>query len=155
MRLRHKKNAEADIYKSIYCIDNNGFFDAKKIFKNDNKLQLELGMGKGRFIIEMSKRYPDTNFIGIEKSATIVLKAIDNYEQHITNEMINKNLELTNLRFMCMDIEKIDTIFPEKTIDKIFLNFSDPWPKKRHATRRLTHNNFLTKYYKISEFIPK
>ena len=149
MRLRHKKNAEVDVYKSIYCINNNGFFDAETNFKNNNKLQLELGMGKGKFVIEMSKNNLNINYIGIERSATIVLKAIENYKSFLNAELNNQNSQLSNLKFMCMDIGKIDTIFPKQKIDKIYINFCDPWPKKRHAIRRLTHINFLNKYYNI------
>lgn len=148
MRLRHKKNSEVDILSSPFCIQTNTHngivandivFDSKKIFGNDNPIYLELGMGKGQFVIEMSKRYPNINFIGIEKSATIVLKAIDKLIQE----------DRPNLRFMCDGVENIDKIFKPHSIDKIFLNFSDPWPKKRHESRRLTHHNFLSIYEKL------
>lgn len=173
MRLRHKKNAEVDILSNPFCIHtvtkddivtNDIIFDSKKIFGNDNPLYLELGMGKGQFVIEMSKKYPDINFIGIEKSATIVLKAIDKLMQidkqnvHDNNNS-NNNLSTDkynslianhrNLRFMCNGVENIDQIFKPHSIDKIFLNFSDPWPKKRHESRRLTHHSFLSIYEKL------
>ena len=148
MRLRHKKNAEVDILSNPFCIQTNTLdgiaandivFDSKNIFGNDNPIYLELGMGKGQFVIEMSKRNPDINFIGIEKSATIVLKAIDKLVQE----------DRPNLRFMCDGVENIDKVFKAHSIDKIFLNFSDPWPKKRHEARRLTHHNFLSIYEKL------
>lgn len=159
MRLRHKKNAEVDILKSPYCIDVNAGKDIVK-----GKTYLELGMGKGQFIIEMARRNPMINFIGVEKSATIVLKAIDNLNKSVSinskdvdSESIEKidspderrNGPIDNLRFMCANIENIDSIFKPNSIDKIYLNFSDPWPKKRHEIRRLTHRNFLKKYENI------
>lgn len=99
----------------------------------------------------MSKKYPEVNFIGIEKSATIVLKAIDNLTMNSSNDLNFNNLSTIypNLRFMCEDIENIDKLFKEHSIDKIYLNFSDPWPKKRHEQRRLTHHKFLSFYEKI------
>ena len=159
MRLRHKKNAEVDVNKSPYCINVN---DSKDIVKG--KTYLELGMGKGRFIIEMAKRNPKIDFIGIEKSATIVLKAIDNLKKYESDDLQNHDFEtndekslpeitkgrrIDNVRFMCVSIENIDNIFKPSSIDKIYLNFSDPWPKKRHEIRRLTHRNFLNKYETI------
>lgn len=180
MRLRHKKNAEADIFNSPLVINVGANPDSvganantvvakftspitsETIFGSKNPLHLELGMGKGKFIIELSKQNPDTNYIGIEKSATIILKAIDNYIGASLNHMgelrepLNRRGELcepsskyNNLRFMCTNIETLETIFPPHSIDKIYLNFSDPWPKKRHESRRLTHNNFLSMYEKI------
>ena len=181
MRLRHKKNAESDILTHSFIVQNNiggELCEPSKIFGNDNPINLELGMGKGKFITEMSKIHFDINYIGIEKSATIVLKAIDNLtigsaldfnpKENIIgtdNKTVGANLRspcrgehcepaqlcdiYTNLRFMCMDIENLDKVFAEHSIDKIYLNFSDPWPKKRHESRRLTHSRFLKIYEKL------
>lgn len=172
MRLRHKKNAETDILNCPFLInainikdESDNFIDIAKIFQNNNEINLELGMGKGQFISEMSKRYKDINFIGIEKSATIVLKAMDKLIDSDINKSKNELLDsktlslddknnylisnYKNLRFMCEGVENIDKIFKMHSIDKIYLNFSDPWPKKRHETRRLTHHNFLAKYEKL------
>lgn len=152
MRLRHKKGAENDILNYPICIklEGNNALDTNMIFGNDKPISLELGMGKGKFIIELSKLNPDTNFIGIEKSATIVLKAIDNL-MGISKDIINNNVEIPvpNLRFLCANIGNIDKIFIPHSIDKIYLNFSDPWPKKRHEGRRLTHQSFLSVYEKL------
>lgn len=152
MRLRHKKNAETDILSCPFVIQTRSgkeMLDKDKlpckpdhIFNNQNQVQIELGMGKGKFITEMSKQNPNINFIGIERSATIVLKALDSLNE---NPLEN----FPNLRFMCEDIINLDSIFDKHSIDKIFLNFSDPWPKKRHESRRLTHRKFLTIYEKI------
>lgn len=160
MRLRHKKGAENDILNTPFCINSykNGsnftYIDYFDLFKNDKPVHLELGMGKGSFITKMSKKYDNVNFIGIEKSATIVLKAIDNLIKNSDENIIDYYDEkllssYNNLRFMCEDIENLDKIFKDNTIDKIYLNFSDPWPKKRHENRRLTHSRFLSIYEKL------
>ena len=152
MRLRHKKNAETEIFNCpvvINCThtglnksDNRmgELCEPQSFFNNNNPIHLELGMGKGRFITELSKKNSDINYIGIEKSATIVLKAVD---------LLAKADAYPNLRFMCIDIAKLSDIFMPHSIDKIYLNFSDPWPKKRHEIRRLTHRNFLAIYEKL------
>ena len=161
MRLRHKKNAEIKILSFDIVINSNtninssfdnhidlsnDYLDYEKIFGNNNKLYLELGMGKGKFIIDSSMKFKDINYIGIEKSATIVLKAIDKLSKDNTD---NLSLSYPNLKFMVLDIINIDKFFSPHSIDRIYLNFSDPWPKKRHESRRLVHNDFLTLYEKI------
>ena len=147
MRLRHKKNAENLIQDSPMIINNQ---DIKSIFVNDSPLHLELGMGKGRFITKMALKFPNINFIGIEKSATIVLKAVDLFNKLHTDSEFNNELgesqNIENLKFMCKDIANLKDTFLPHSIDKIYLNFSDPWPKKRHESRRLTHHNFLSLY---------
>lgn len=147
MRLRHKKNAENLILDSPMIINKR---DIKSVFANDYPLHLELGMGKGRFITEMAIRYPNINFIGIEKSATIVLKAVDLFNKLPINTNLYSELDKTekikNLKFMCKDIINLEDVFSSHSIDKIYLNFSDPWPKKRHESRRLTHHKFLSIY---------
>ncbi|NBI29154.1 tRNA (guanosine(46)-N7)-methyltransferase TrmB [Chengkuizengella marina] len=115
----------------------------KDIFGNDNPIHVELGMGKGKFISEMSLKYPEFNFIGIDLYDELVRKASEKAydlreEQGVSN--------IDNLRLVLMNIEKIEEVFEKNEIDQIYLNFSDPWPKKRHASRRLTHTNFLNKY---------
>ncbi len=142
MRLRHKKNAENLIQDSPMIINGK---DLKSFFVNNNPLHLELGMGKGRFITEMAIKYSNINFIGIEKSATIVLKAIDLFNKFNLNTDAQK-ININNLKFMCEDIANLENIFSPNSIDKIYLNFSDPWPKKRHESRRLTHHKFLSIY---------
>lgn len=108
----------------------------KNIFENENPIYLEIGMGKGDFIIEHAKTYPNINFIGLEKYPSVIIQAYDKVS----------DLELANLRLVSYDADNILNLFSEKEIDKIFLNFSDPWPKTRHAKRRLTNINFLKKY---------
>lgn len=159
MRLRHKKGAEEEIINSLYCINvdkNSEGQNLANYFSDKKPICLELGMGKGKFICEMAKNNQDYNYIGVEKSATIVLKAIENYKKiylgFSENEMKESNdidISDNNLRFLCEGVENLDKYFKPHSIDKIYLNFSDPWPKKRHASRRLTHHNFLSLYEKL------
>lgn len=140
MRLKNVKGANDIIIKGLYYIDNPSIYKGKwnKLFNNNNPLYIELGMGKGDFIINNALKYPNINFIGIEKYDSVIVRAIQK-----SNE-----LELNNLKLLRLDVINIDDVF-DKEIDKIYLNFSDPWPKERHAKRRLTSNIFLDKYSKI------
>lgn len=140
MRLKNVKGANDIIIKGLYYIDNPSIYKGKwnKLFNNDNPLYIELGMGKGDFIINNALKYPNINFIGIEKYDSVIVRAIQK-----SNE-----LELNNLKLLRLDVININDVF-DKEIDKIYLNFSDPWPKERHAKRRLTSNIFLDKYSKI------
>ncbi len=142
MRLRNVKNASNIIDSSNYVIKNPESYigNYKKLFKNNNKICLEIGMGKGDFIIGMAKKYPNINFIGVEKYESVLVRAIEKL----------KDLQIDNLLLICCDAINIDNIF-NKEIDTIYLNFSDPWPKKRHEKRRLTSQIFLEKYDKIFE----
>lgn len=137
MRLRNVKDADKIVASSKYVINNpeNYKGNFKKLFNKERKIHIEIGMGKGDFIIEMAKKYPDINFIGIEKYASVMVRAIQKLEEE----------ELDNLKLICIDAMQIDEIF-KKEIDTIYLNFSDPWPKSKHAKRRLTSPIFLEKY---------
>lgn len=108
----------------------------KELFENDNPLHIEIGMGKGRFIMELAALHPEINYIGIEKYSSVLLRAIQKMEQN----------ELPNLKFIRMDAEDILEVFDKEEVDKIYLNFSDPWPKDRHAKRRLPSKEFLARY---------
>ena len=108
----------------------------KEIFGNDNPMHIEIGMGKGRFIHTMAKEHPKINYVGIEKYSSVLLRAIQKMEQE----------ELANLKFLRMDAENITEVFAPGEVDKIYLNFSDPWPKDRHAKRRLPSKEFLARY---------
>lgn len=145
MRLRHIKNAENDIYNYDILLkepDEGSLFNIRDIFDNDNPLELELGMGKGTFICKKSIANQRINYIGIEKYATVVLYAIKTY-QNIKNQING------NLKYMCVDVKNLNKIFKQKIVDKIYLNFSDPWPKKRHENRRLTSKEYLDIYKKL------
>ncbi len=136
MRLRNVKNKEEILNQSKYLIKNPDDYCGKwnALFQNQNPIYIEIGVGKGKFIKENAKKYPNINFIGIEKFDSILAKALNHIEE-----------EYSNLYFIRMDALEIDKVF-FKEIRKIYLNFSDPWPKKRHHLRRLTSPIFLDKY---------
>lgn len=131
MRLRNVKNAKEIIDSSELVITEN-------VFDNNHKLYIEIGCGKGDFIIENALRNPDINYIGIEKYESVLVRALQKVD-----------IIPPNLRFMCIDALTLSDYF-NHNVDQIFLNFSDPWPKKRHAKRRLTSPVFLDLYNKIS-----
>lgn len=108
----------------------------KERFANENPICIEIGMGKGKFIMQLAKENPSINYIGIEKYSTVLLRAIQKMEAQ----------ELPNLVFIRMDAEDINEVFAPNEVDKIYLNFSDPWPKDRHAKRRLESRQFLERY---------
>ena len=137
MRLKHIKNADEIISKSKYLVKNPKENKGKwnKVFNNDNNIEIEIGTGKGKFIIEKAIQNPNINFIGIEKYDSPLVSAVKKLEE----------LELNNLKLICFDALEIEEVFVHE-INKIYLNFSDPWPKKRHAKRRLTSSVFLNKY---------
>ena len=108
----------------------------KALFHNQNPLHIEIGMGKGKFIYEMARRNPAVNYIGIEKYSSVLLRAVQKMEAE----------PLVNLKFIRMDAEDVTDVFAENEVDKIYLNFSDPWPKDRHAKRRLPSKEFLARY---------
>ena len=110
----------------------------KEVFGNDKPIHIEIGMGKGDFIIGMAKNNPNINFIGIEMYDSVIVKAVQKLE----------NEELDNLKLIRMDARLIEDVF-DKEIDLIYLNFSDPWPKSRAAKKRLTHERFLNRYENI------
>ncbi len=140
MRLKNVKNKESIIENGKYYLANPKEYIGKynELFNNLNPIYIEIGMGKGAFIIENALRYPNINFIGIEKYDSVIARAIQK----------SNDLELSNLKLIKIDALEIDNIF-SKEIDLIYLNFSDPWPKERHAKRRLTSPIFLSKYDKI------
>ncbi len=141
MRLRNVKGAEEFIASSIYVIQNpeeqKGTW--KSFFQNDNPLHIEIGMGKGKFIHTLAAQNPDINYIGIEMYSSVLYRAIEKRQKE----------DLTNLYFIRMDAKNLCDVFDENEVQKIYLNFSDPWPKDRHAKRRLTSPLFLDRYDNI------
>ena len=137
MRLKNVKNAKEIMKTGKYYIDNPVEYKGRwnKLFNNDNPIYIEIGMGKGDFIINNAIQFPNINFIGIEKYDSVIARAIQK----------SNDLEVSNLILVRLDALQINEIF-DKEIDKIYLNFSDPWPKERHAKRRLTSPVFLDKY---------
>jgi len=140
MRLKHIKDADKIIEASPYLIKNPIDYKGKwnKLFNNDNKIEIEIGMGKGKFIISKALKNPNINYIGIEKYDSPLVSAVKKLE----------NLNITNIKLICFDAININEVFDHE-IAKMYLNFSDPWPKKRHTKRRLTSNIFLNKYETI------
>lgn len=137
MRLKNVKGARNIIENSTYVVTDLRI-NYNELFKNDNPIRIEIGMGKGNFLIENAKRYPDVNFIGIEKFDSVMVRAVEKLE----------TLDLKNIKLIRMDALNINEIF-KHNIDILYLNFSDPWPKKRHQNRRLTSPIFLEKYENI------
>ena len=142
LRLKNVRNAKEIIDMSSYVIKKPYEFigNWRKIFNNDNPIDLEIGMGKGDFIIEMAKKNKNVNYIGVEMFDSVIVRAVQKLEGE----------DLKNLKLIRMDATLIDKVF-KKEIRNIYLNFSDPWPKKRHAKRRLTSHLFLEKYDYIFE----
>ncbi len=113
----------------------------QEVFSKKQPLEIEIGMGRGTFIYEKALQNPDKNFIGIEVVEEIINEAIERMEQ--------KGGVPDNLRFIWINAQNIADIFAKNEVSKIYLNFSDPWPKYRHRKRRLTHSNFLKQYRDI------
>ncbi len=140
LRLRNVKNKEEILENTTYLEKDpeSNIGKWKDVFGNKNDIHIEIGMGKGDFIIEMALTHPDINFIGIEKYSSVLARAIE--------KLYDK--EIPNLRLIRMDANYIEKVF-DKEVDTIYLNFSDPWPKKRHAKKRLTSDIFLEKYKNV------
>ncbi len=141
MRLRNVKGAREEMLVNRFVVQEPQQYKGKwsEFFGNDNPIYIEVGMGKGKFIIANAQENPNINYIGVEKYSSVLIRAIEKQEQ----------LELSNLIFIREDAEKVDEIFAQEEIAKVYLNFSDPWPKDRHAKRRLTSKQFLARYEKI------
>ncbi len=145
MRLRNRTGSRDIIAESDFVIHDETKQKGrwKEVFENDLPIRLEIGMGKGRFIMDMAETYPEANYLGIEKYSSVLLRAIQKMEERVER---NENL---NVRFIRMDAEYICDVFEEREVDRIYLNFSDPWPKDRHAKRRLESRQFLERYDRI------
>ncbi len=141
MRLRNVPGAREMIIESPFSIQEperlKGHWSGE--FGNHHPIHIEVGMGKGKFILEMAKRNPKINYIGIEKYSSVLVRAVEKTE----------DFEGNNLRLIRMDAENIQDIFDEQEVSRIYLNFSDPWPKDRHAKRRLTSARFFERYQHI------
>jgi len=139
LRVRKKPGAyEALLEKKRYFIADPEAHKGKwrETFGNDHPVYAEFGGGKGKFIIGMANKYPDINFIMVDAVTEVTLKAVEKAEEH----------DLPNLRIIKIDLQFAQNYFAEGELDRIYLNFSDPWPKKRHYKRRLTYRDFLMSY---------
>lgn len=143
MRLRNIPGSKEAIAESTYVIQDpekrKGRW--KEVFGNQNPVRIEVGMGKGRFIMDMAQLHPEVNYIGIEMYDSVLLRAVQKIEQ--------LEEKLPNLYFIRTDARNLPEIFGKEEVDRVYLNFSDPWPKDRHAKRRLTSRQFLERYDQI------
>jgi tRNA (guanine-N7-)-methyltransferase len=141
MRLRNVKGSNDTIEANKYVINDPEEQKGKwaETFGNMNPIYIEIGMGKGRFITTLAQNNPNINYIGIEKFSSVIIRAVEKTQQ----------VDINNLRLIRMDAENILEVFDKNEVDKIYLNFSDPWPKDRHAKRRLTSSSFLKKYNQV------
>ena len=141
MRLRNVKGSRETIAANEYVIKEETQYKGKwkDIFGNDHPIHIEIGMGKGQFITTLAQQNPEINYVGIEKYSSVLIRAIAKQEE----------LQLPNLYFIRMEAEYIADVFAPDEVERIYLNFSDPWPKDRHAKRRLTSKEFLARYNQI------
>ena len=140
MRLKHVKDADEKINSCGYVIKNHKDYKGKYncLFDNNNDIEIEIGTGKGSFIVNKALQNKDINYIGIEKYDSVLVRALEKQEE----------LNLPNLKFIRMDAREIEEVF-DKEVSIIYLNFSDPWPKDRHYKRRLSSEDFLKRYDKL------
>lgn len=141
MRLRNVPKAREVMVTNEYVFTepNNMYNTWFEVFGNHNPIHIEIGMGKGKFISTLAHTNPNINYVGIEKYSSVLLRAVEKQNE----------LQLPNLRFIRMDAENICEVFGKYEVDRIYLNFSDPWPKDRHAKRRLTSKQYFDRYNKI------
>lgn len=144
MRLRNIPGAKDVIDNHPIAIKNEKEQKGKwqEVFGNDKPIYIEIGMGKGQFLLTLAKQNPDINYIGIERYSSVLLRALEKFD---TEEFC----ELKNIRFICMNAFELPDVFEYGEVAKIYLNFSDPWPKARHADRRLTSTKFFAQYDKV------
>ena len=144
MRLRNIPGADDVIQSHPIAVkeekENKGKW--KNVFGNEQPIHMEIGMGKGQFLLTLAKQNPEINYIGIERYSSVLLRALEKFD---TEEFCG----LTNIRFICMDAMELPEVFELGEVAKIYLNFSDPWPKARHARRRLTSTRFFEQYDKV------
>ncbi len=141
MRLRNVRGSRETIAVNDFVIKNETEYRGtwKNVFGNDHPVHIEIGMGKGQFITTLAQQNPDINYIGIEKYSSVLVRALEKQEE----------LRLPNLYFIRMEAEYVADVFAKGEVARIYLNFSDPWPKDRHAKRRLTSKEFFTRYDQI------
>ncbi len=146
MRLRNIPRADECIANHEKSITEEGMKLQKgkwnEAFGNDHPIHIEIGMGKGQFILNLAKQNPEVNYIGIERYSSVLLRALEKYD--------SEEFEgIENIRFICMDARELSQVFEKEEVAKIYLNFSDPWPKSRHASRRLPSKEFLARYNEV------
>ena len=145
MRLRNIPRAEETVSASPFVINEPAAYRGRwnELFGNDHPIRIEVGMGKGRFLRDLAALNPDVNYVGIERYTSVLLRAVEKAEAD------QSAAAPSNFYFMCQDAAILPELFAPGEVDRIYLNFSDPWPKKGHAKRRLTSPQFLACYDKI------
>ena len=143
MRLRNIPGAKEAVAESPFVIQTPAEQKGRwaERFGNQNPIHIEVGMGKGQFLTEMALLHPDINYVGIERYTSVLYRALQKREE--------LEQTLPNLFYLCIDAQELPDIFAPGEVEKIYLNFSDPWPKERHAKRRLTSREFLARYQQI------
>ncbi|MCD8153956.1 MAG: tRNA (guanosine(46)-N7)-methyltransferase TrmB [Clostridiales bacterium] len=147
MRLRNIPEAKTEVLESAFVVQDPQAWKGRwsQVFANENQmLHLEVEMGKGRFLMDMARLHPEINYVGIEMYDSVLLRALQKRAQ-----LEEQGVRLDNLYFLRVDARNLPDFFGEGEVDRIYLNFSDPWPKARHAKRRLTSGEFLERYAKI------
>ena len=141
MRLKNVPGAREAIAESDLVIKNPQELKGKwrEFWNNDKEIHIEVGMGKGKFMMGMAKAHPEINYIGIEMYSSVLYRAVQKLEME----------PLDNLKFLLLDAKDIAEVFDKEEVDRIYLNFSDPWPKDRHAKRRLPSRQFLARFDQI------
>ncbi|HCJ08162.1 MAG TPA: tRNA (guanosine(46)-N7)-methyltransferase TrmB [Lachnospiraceae bacterium] len=141
MRLRNVPGSRDMIAESPFTIKDETEWKGRwnEVFDNDHPIHIEIGMGKGQFIMTLAKEHPEINYVGIEKYSSVLVRALEKQQE----------MELPNIKFIRMEAENIAEVFAPDEVARIYLNFSDPWPKDRHAKRRLTSVQFLQRYENI------
>ena len=145
MRLRNIPRAEGVIHAHKTVINEPKEYRGRwqQVFENDHPVHIEIGMGKGQFLMGMAAAHPEINYVGIERYSSVLLRAVEKFDTLAGEE------QPKNLRFVCMDARELAEVFAPAEVEKIYLNFSDPWPKARHASRRLTSRAFLAVYQTV------
>ena len=146
MRLRNIPGAKEEIRENRFVADEPAKLKGgwSLFFGNANPVHIEVGMGKGRFLTELARLHPEINYVGIEMYDSVLIRAVQKRE-----ELADKGEDLSNLIYIREDARMLPEIFAGGEVEKIYLNFSDPWPKARHAKRRLTSRQFLARYEQI------
>ena len=146
MRLRNITGCREMIGESEFVVHEPETMKGKwrEAFGNDHPVYVEIGMGKGRFLMDMARLHPERNFVGIEMYDSVLLRALQKRE-----ELEEAGEKFSNLVFIRVDARLLPEIFEKDEVDGIYLNFSDPWPKARHAKRRLTSREFLKRYEQV------
>lgn len=146
MRLRNIPRAEGVLMAHPVVIKEEVIYRGKwgEEFGNKHPIHIEIGMGKGQFLLTLARKNPNVNYIGIERYSSVLLRAVEKYD-----ELVENGEQIANVRFVCMDAADVPEVFAPGEVERIYLNFSDPWPKARHARRRLTSREFLGRYAQI------